>query len=254
MGLLYPFLSSHRLLCSQVPCVIFFIRCIFSPRYLWKVSESGRVNMLVQDMNVPMVDKDQKEDRKKVLVDYFLEDRHNHELYAYTFFACEFLNFVNVLLQLLFMNFFLGGEFTTYGSDVISMTNLEQEQRSDPLSRVFPKVTQFDPTLIMSLILRSGLMLLNFQIHVHCASHQLLQVTKCTFHKFGPSGTVQKFDGLCVLPLNIINEKIYVFLWFWFVILAITTGIQVSQLSVSGFSHQNLCHHPHCQWWWWSEF
>ena len=51
-------------------------------RYLWKVSESGRVNMLVQDMNVPMVDKDQKEDRKKVLVDYFLEDRHNHELYA----------------------------------------------------------------------------------------------------------------------------------------------------------------------------
>jgi len=177
----------------QWVCFTLFFQAIvfYVPRYLWKVSESGRVNMLVQDMNVPMVDKDQKEDRKKVLVDYFLEDRHNHELYAYTFFACEFLNFVNVLLQLLFMNFFLGGEFTTYGSDVISMTNLEQEQRSDPLSRVFPKVT------------------------------------KCTFHKFGPSGTVQKFDGLCVLPLNIINEKIYVFLWFWFVILAITTGIQV---------------------------
>ena len=47
---------------------------VTNPRYLWKVSESGRVNMLVQDMNVPMVDKDQKEDRKKVLVDYFLED------------------------------------------------------------------------------------------------------------------------------------------------------------------------------------
>ena len=41
---------------------------------------------------------------------------------------------------------------------------------------------------------------------------------------------MQKFDGLCVLPLNIINEKIYVFLWFWFVILAITTGIQVLKL------------------------
>ena len=119
------------------------------------MSESGRVNMLVQDMNVPMVDKDQKEDRKKVLVDYFLEDRHNHEIYAYTFFACEFLNFVNVLLQLLFMDFFLGGEFTTYGSDVISMTNLEQEQRSDPLSRVFPKVVNFVPAFFL-LILESG--------------------------------------------------------------------------------------------------
>ena len=52
-------------------------------------------------------------------------------------------------------------------------------------------------------------------------------MTKCTFHKFGPSGTVEKFDGLCVLPLNIINEKIYVFLWFWFIILTVITGMQV---------------------------
>ena len=56
----------------------------------------------------------------------------------------------------------------------------------------------------------------------------ILQVAKCTFHKFGPSGTVQGFDGLCVLPLNIINEKIYVFLWFWFVILSIITAIQMT--------------------------
>ena len=44
--------------------------------------------------------------------------------------------------QLFFMNYFLGGEFTTYGSDVISMTELEQEERTDPMSRVFPKVTK----------------------------------------------------------------------------------------------------------------
>merc|ERR1711915_489144 len=41
----------------------------------------------------------------------------------------------------------------------------------------------------------------------------------------GPSGTVQKMDGLCILPLNIINEKIYVFLWFWFIFLAIVSAI-----------------------------
>ena len=52
-------------------------------------------------------------------------------------------------------------------------------------------------------------------------------MTKCTFHKFGPSGTVEQFDGLCVLPLNIINEKIYCFLWFWFVIIAVITGVQM---------------------------
>jgi len=50
------------------------------------------------------------------------------------------------------------------------------------------------------------------------------RVTKCTFHKYGSSGTVMKLDALCVLGLNIINEKIYITLWFWFVILAILTA------------------------------
>ena len=94
--------------------------------------------------------------------------------------------------MLYFMDLFLGGEFTTYGLDVVSMTEMKNDERDDPMARVFPKVT------------------------------------KCTFHKFGPSGTVEKFDGLCVLPLNIINEKIYVFLWFWFVFLSIVTGLHLT--------------------------
>jgi hypothetical protein len=146
-------------------------------------------------MGEPIQDKDVKNDRKQVLVEYFTnENRHNNDYYAYRFFFCEFLNLVNVVGQIYLMDFFLGGEFTTYGSDVanlLSMTEQEQEQRIDPMAKVFPKVT------------------------------------KCTFHKFGPSGTVQKFDGLCILPLNIINEKIYVFLWFWFVIVAVVSAIQI---------------------------
>jgi hypothetical protein len=50
-------------------------------------------------------------------------------------------------------------------------------------------------------------------------------VTKCTFHKYGPSGTVEKKDGLCVLPLNIINEKIFIFVWFWLVVVAVISAI-----------------------------
>jgi hypothetical protein len=30
---------------------------------------------------------------------------------------------------------------------------------------------------------------------------------------------VEKHDALCILPLNIVNEKIYIFLWFWLLML-----------------------------------
>lgn len=71
------------------------------------------------------------------------------------FFLCEFLNLINIVGQIYFMDFFLGGEFTKYGTDVLAMTEKAPEEREDPMARVFPKVT------------------------------------KCTFHKFGPSGTVE---------------------------------------------------------------
>ena len=41
------------------------------------------------------------------------------------------------------------------------------------------------------------------------------------------AGTINTHDAMCILPLNIINEKIYVFLWFWFVILAAITGVDL---------------------------
>jgi len=177
----------------QWVCFTLFFQAIlfYIPRYMWKTWEAGRIKMLTQEMNVPILEPDAKKDRLKILVDYFTINRNNHTFYAFKFFLCELLNFINVVGQIYFMDFFLDGEFTTYGTGVLAMTEEPQEDRVDAMSRVFPKMT------------------------------------KCTFHKFGPSGTVEKFDGLCVLPLNIINEKIYVFLWFWFIILTIVTGIQV---------------------------
>jgi len=82
-------------------------------------------------------------------------------------------------------NSFLDGEFRTYGYDVLRFIEMPPERRADPMARIFPKIA------------------------------------KCSFYQYGGSGTVEKFDGLCVLPLNVVNEKIYVFLWFWFYFLAV---------------------------------
>lgn len=72
---------------------------------------------------------------------------------------------------------FLNGTFMTYGTEVIEFMSMNQENRTDPMIEIFPRVT------------------------------------KCTFRKYGPSGTIQTHDVLCVLALNILNEKIYILLW-----------------------------------------
>jgi len=49
------------------------------------------------------------------------------------------------------------------------------------------------------------------------------RLTKCNFYKYGPSGTIQNIDAMCILAQNVLNEKIYLLLWIWFLILAIVS-------------------------------
>lgn len=168
-----------------------YLQAIFFylPRYLWKMWEGGKVKMLVSQLDSPIVDDEAKEARKAILTDYFTRNLHNHNAYAFRYFACEVLNFINVIGQIYFIDRFLGYQFTTYGSRVVAFSEQEFGSRHDPMDEVFPKVT------------------------------------KCTFHKFGASGSKEKFDGLCVLPLNIVSEKIFIFLWFWLIIVAMISGL-----------------------------
>ncbi|CAG0905004.1 unnamed protein product [Cyprideis torosa] len=116
-------------------------------------------------------------------------EKKYHSYYLFLkFVLCEFLNFANVMINIYLTNVFLDHEFTTYGTEVIRFAQEDQENRTDPMRKIFPRVT------------------------------------KCTWYQYGPSGSLNKLDTLCVLALNIVNEKVYVFLWFWFIVLAALTG------------------------------
>lgn len=121
-------------------------------------------------------------------------------MYVYQYFVCEFLCLVNIVGQLYLMNLFLGGEFFSYGMRVLQLTNVEQQNRVDPMIYVFPRMT------------------------------------KCTFHKYGPSGTIETRDSLCVLPLNVFNEKAYIFFWFWYLLMAaLLSGLMIYRLVIIMF-------------------
>ena len=44
--------------------------------------------------------------------------------------------------------------------------------------------------------------------------------TRCGLQKFGPSGTVENVDSLCLLAMNSFLDKMYLCMWFWFIIVA----------------------------------
>lgn len=184
----------HHKYYQWVVFVLFLQAAMFHlPRILWKHSEGGLMKMLVGDLTDPMmlIKKGDRADRIQFIVKYFKETTKTHGRYAVNFFICELLCLVNVIGQMYLTDRFLGNTFMNYGWDVLAMTTGDPEGRSDPMNMVFPKVT------------------------------------KCTFHKYGASGTITRHDGLCILALNIINEKIYVFLWFWFVAVAVFSAIAV---------------------------
>jgi Innexin len=60
---------------------------------------------------------------------------------------------------------------------------------------------------------------------------------KCDYFNFGSSGTVQQVDALCLLPQNVVNEKIFVFLYFWMIILFAAYLIHVISTAIK-IQHQ----------------
>ncbi|XP_068912040.1 innexin shaking-B isoform X2 [Tenebrio molitor] len=181
-------------------CLFFQAILFYTPRWLWKSWEGGKIHALMMDLDVGICSEIEKKQKKKLMIDYLWENLRYHNWWAYKYYFCELLSLINVIGQMFLMNRFFDGAFLMFGFDVIAFINSDQEDRIDPMIEIFPRMT------------------------------------KCTFYKFGVSGDMEKHDAMCILPLNVVNEKIYIFLWFWFIILSILTFFTVIYRVVIIFS------------------
>ncbi|CAB0012777.1 unnamed protein product [Nesidiocoris tenuis] len=178
----------HHNYYQWVPFVLFGQAILFYvPRMIWKKSDNGRLAAIVHQMRSTrlIADEDRVINGVKVESQKSRSDKVDWLSHMYISMSrfrvsrdwammlvlCEFLNGLNLLVQIWWTNS-TGGIRTRTTSTAF-----------------FPKVT------------------------------------KCTFHKYGASGNIQTHDTICIMSLNIINEKIYVLLWFWFIILFALTSL-----------------------------
>ena len=159
----------------------------YVPHWLWTLSEDGRMAAMVQDIRLPVLDRGVLKARVTNLAVYLRQTMGTYQGYFLRFVICDALNVVNVIATIYCIDRFLNYKFLDYGNEVVRYLSAGTE--FSPFSTTFPKQA------------------------------------KCEMYYFGSSGTTSTVDGLCVLALNVLNEKVYLVLWFWLIFLSVLSTV-----------------------------
>ncbi|KAH8356593.1 innexin inx5 isoform X1 [Drosophila serrata] len=164
----------------------------YFPSCLWKVWEGQRLKQLCSEVGEALLSEETYNTRLRLLVKYFTTDYEDiHLSYMAKYVICEILNFSISVVNIMVLEVFLNGFWTNYLQALASIPLYDWDRWNSITSSVFPKIA------------------------------------KCEVLKFGASGTATIMDNLCILPLNILNEKIFVFLWAWFLLIAMMAGVNL---------------------------
>lgn len=181
----------HHLYYQWVGLVLFIQGVFFYlPHYLWKSSYGRKiVDVVPETLRGGVVEEKVRRDAIVQLAHRLIRNSGRSISIRCFYVLTAALNVANVMMQLYLMDRFLGGNFLDYGRSILHFTDWGYSSHYDAMLKIFPRMT------------------------------------KCVFYSYGDSGDVAKDDALCILPINVVNEKIYLVLWFWFYILLIITSL-----------------------------
>ena len=203
-----------------VPLILLFQALLFkSPNLLWRMLHGG--SGLNLDKLTDLADKTQygsPEERKRTIehiayfIDRWLDSNRVYHMNIIVkarkkfakilccfcgkregtflvglYMFIKLLYVVNVISQFFLLNAFLSNDYGMYGFEVMQHLTEHGAWKESPR---FPRVTLCD-----------------FNIR------QMVNI--------------QRFTVQCVLPINLFNEKVFIFLWFWFVLVSILSCINM---------------------------
>jgi len=194
----------------MIQALLFYI-----PRCIWLSMEGGLMHFLVNGCQGRTIEN--AEEKQYKLLDLFEEHVHNKfNKYTFCFFFCELLNLLFCACQIYVTDMLLNQQFMDYGYQIINYYSYPYEQRYvgllqenrtaltpiNPMCEVFPKVVT------------------------------------CDYINYARAGGMSTKNAICILNLNMINDKIFALLWFWncFLIIAgigriLSRGVQMCSTS-----------------------
>ena len=171
------------------------------PYKIWRALEGGLIEEFGPEAKTKVILDEEYGEEAVVMapvvdkhVVYFRSIWHRNNWYFTMFVLCELLN-----CSILFFNFwicdiFLNGKFFYYGYNVVEYMLMTKEQQEHPKT-----------------------------INPFCSTFPL--EVSCTVPNVGAAGGMQQHNGLCVLSQNVINEKMYLAVWFWTVFLVFVVPV-----------------------------
>jgi len=179
-----------------VPLYLIFLSVLFyMPRCFWLMMEGGLMKFFGKGTTTRFIE-DQDEKREK-LVQFFCRNIHNkYNIYFCGFVFCELLNLVIVAVQFVITHRFLHYRFLTYGFQVWQYYLLPPEEQrmpgvKNPMCNAFPRIAN------------------------------------CDYWRWGSGGRQESINAICILALNIINDKVFLVLWWWFLMLVIIGSVRI---------------------------
>ncbi|EDV96488.1 innexin inx4 [Drosophila grimshawi] len=175
-----------------VPVLLLQSFIFYLPAFLWKIWEGGRLKNLCANLDDVLAGTEKTTAHLRKVAKYFARDyKETHLRYFASYIFCEISNFGISIINILLLNVFLDGFWSHYVKALSAVPAYNWDEWNRITTHMFPKIA------------------------------------KCEIFKFGGSGTLESVDNLCLLPLNNLNEKIFLFLWVWFLLMALLAGLKL---------------------------